>query len=157
MKMITLTKGYFAAVDDEDYDRVNQFKWHASEEPSTVYAARKDEYGYSIRLHRFVMNAGYRYVVDHKDGNGLNCTKDNLRIVTQQQNVCNSRRKIGKSGYRGVHQYKDTSRYCAYVSESGKMIYLGMFDSAIEAARARDAAASELYGESAILNFPHAE
>ena len=108
MKEIALTQGYVALVDDEDFDRVNQHKWHADVGPNSVYALRKDENGRNLRLHRF--NLGITKTktrVDHKDHNGLNCQHYNLRD-SQGHNNKNQRLKTNNtSGFKGVSWSKD--------------------------------------------------
>jgi hypothetical protein len=59
--------------------------------------------------------------------------------------------KPGKSGFKGVCK---GSKYSATITQNGKKIWLGIYPTAIEAARAYDAAAKKHYGKNAILNFP---
>lgn len=106
MKSIPLTKGFHALVSDEDYERAMEFKWYASVESrgTKVYAirwARKEEriaLGFpnrtklKIRLHRFVLNqpplpGPDALVVEHKNGDGLDCTRENLELITQEENM----------------------------------------------------------------------
>ena len=83
MKYIVLPDGKFAVLDDRDYLRCAKYKWRTlrSKKNSTLYAQRnlnKGEQGPTL-LHRFVLGVDVKTRVDHKDGNGLNCQRKNLR------------------------------------------------------------------------------
>lgn len=97
MKRIKLTQGKYALVDDEDYEWINTFNWHASLESrgTKYYAVRwesRDGRRYKIRMHRFVLGLppgllDPERVVDHKNHNPLDNQKENLEIVTQEENM----------------------------------------------------------------------
>jgi len=150
---IALTKGKFAIVDAADYERVNAYKWCATGSGRRVYACRHYN-GKNLSMHRFLMNPPQWMVVDHIDGNGLNNRRSNLRICTQRQNVYNSRPKGKSSRYKGVCRDKSKNRWVVYVRHNGRNHYVGRFRDEIEAARAYDRKAYELFGEFAWLNFP---
>src|SRR3990167_2666087 len=106
--LIQLTKGKFALVDEEDYEKVNQFKWHFQ----GGYAARtyRDEDGKtkSIWMHQFILNYFVPRHIDHINRNGLDNRKENLRKILKWQNAFNRERKTkSKTGYRGVRLLKD--------------------------------------------------
>ena len=159
-KFIPLTKGKFALVDAEDYDRLNKFKWYAIKGLATYYAARagRKSEGLSrsqIYMHRVVINIPPNMAVDHIDHNGLNNTKANLRICTQSQNTCNRRVSAGKtSKYKGVSRKKHDKKWAAKIAANGTMYHLGYFKSEIDAARAYDQAAKKYHKDFACLNFP---
>jgi hypothetical protein len=92
------------------------------------------------------------YIVDHKDGNGLNNCRDNLRVCTRRQNQANRRSRRGVSRFVGVYPHKD--KWIAEITSHGRHFYLGYFDDEVQAAKARDRKAWELHGEFAYLNFP---
>jgi hypothetical protein len=96
-----------------------------------------------------------KMLVDHKDRNGLNNQKENLRICDYSKNAQNSKRNpiYGSSNYKGVYLYKRTNKYRANIKLKGKRIYLGYFDSDKEAALAYNKKAIELFGEYACLNI----
>ena len=99
MKYLVLTKDLLAQVDDSDFEKVSCFKWHASAQGSSgerFYACRKitvDGRRVKIWLHRFIMDLPHSLsgpdplVVDHIDGDGLNCTRENLRVVSWSVNL----------------------------------------------------------------------
>ena len=150
MKKIKLTQGQFALVDDDCFEYLNQWKWHARKSDSAFYASR-DEYGKKIHMHRVVITAAADVFVDHKDGNGLNNQTSNLRICSNSQNQRN-RKSINKYGYKGVN--KNGEKYRAHI-RMGEVEFISKgFDSVEEAAHAYDEKAKELFGEFAWLNFP---
>jgi hypothetical protein len=161
MREITLSKGYVALVDDEDYERVNQTPWCAFVTPWTVYGihtfrepGKKQK---TVRLHRFILGIDDPAVhIDHRDRNGLNNCRSNLRACTPTQNSCNRARWTGKSSYRGVHKHRE-GKWEAGIRVDGKRIYLGLFESDVAAALAFDKAARELRGEFAVCNFPQSK
>lgn len=158
MKLIPLTRGFFAKVDDEDYDFLMQWKWHVRKNKNVYYAARdskRDECGNhpKIHLHRVIMNTPANMMVDHKDFNGLNCQKNNMRNCTRSQNAMHSRyhRSIS-SKYFGVCYDKDRNKWMANLMFNKKAIHIGRFNTEIEAAKARDLMAIKYFGEYANLN-----
>lgn len=156
MKTLPLSQGLVAVVDDEDYERVGRFKWSANKIGRCTYAVRVFMAGgrqNTVHLHRFLLNAPKGMEVDHIDGDGLNNTRANIRVVTKAQNRQN-RIKNPDAGnpYKGV--YRSGPSWEAACWENRKKKHLGTFKDAETAARAYDAAALRLYGEHACLNFP---
>jgi len=156
IRYLSLTRGKYAIVDAADYPALSKHKWFAqpTERGRTFYAARTHK-GRAVSMHRQIMKPPKAMVVDHINGNGLDNRRCNLRICTQLQNSQNSRRRRpGKSRYRGVFPRGD--KWQAAIQHDGKPLYLGLFDSEVEAALARDRKALELAGEFAVLNFARA-
>jgi hypothetical protein len=157
MQTITLTKGYVAFVDDEDYPKVSCYKWTAAVRKTAthtrVYAYRAVE-GYSILLHRSVMELSPEdpREVDHKDSNGLNCQKYNLRICTRSQNLGNMRKRMNTSSkYKGVS--KTPTAWSAEIMCRGKRTRKAGFLTEMEAAKFYDSLALSYFGEFARMNF----
>jgi hypothetical protein len=158
---IELTQGKFATVDAEDAPALLAYSWMASKSEKTMdshqtYYARRAEHGPDskqryVQMHRQIMDAPEEMEVDHRDGDGLNNRRYNLRTCTHAQNGANQRiPKNNTSGFKGVYRQKGCSGWLAGIQSK----YLGMYDSAEEAARAYDTAAVRTFGEFASLNFP---
>ena len=93
-------------------------------------------------------------IVDHIDGDPTNNRRSNLRNCTQHQNSMNSRKRKNdaSSKYKGVSWDKGRKKWRAYINLMRKQLFLGRFDNELEAARAYNDKAVELYGEFAHLN-----
>jgi hypothetical protein len=158
MKQIPLTKGQIALVDDEDFEYLNQFKWCAVKARDTYYAIRS---GYDkgrkpqIKMHRFISElADSNILCDHKDGNGLNNQKHNLRVSNKSQNGMNrGPQKNGTSKYKGVSWFAKANKWMAKITINKKQMYIGCFNDIEDAAKAYDEKAKEIFGEFAWLNF----
>lgn len=87
MKTITLTQNRFAIVDDEDYEWLSQWNWYAQFGHGIYYAVRNDyTNGHKqIRMHREIMGRTTGKFIDHRNGNGLDNHKENLRACTNRQ------------------------------------------------------------------------
>ena len=176
MKTISLTKGMFALVDNEDYDYLNQWKWYTNKCINTNYAIRDARNtdrtkGKQILMHRLILNISDNMFCDHIDHNGLNNQKTNLRIVDKIQNAQNSnKRKNTSTKYKGVctynmdYNYKSTVTgvtkryeypliYSSQIRVNKKTIHLGYFKNEIEAAIAYNKAAILYFKEYALLNI----
>lgn len=131
---IKLTQNKIALVDECDFDKLNKFKWYAMYDGYNYYAVRspkkKNGKRNAIRMHREIMNNPKGKVVDHRDGNGLNNRRSNLRICTQSQNSKNQGlKKNNTSGLKGVSFNKKNSKWVARISVNNKRIHLGSFNS----------------------------
>lgn len=151
MKKIKLTQGKVAIVDDEDFEALNKWKWHFT---NTGYAARRAWPSNKIVLmHRQLMDTPIGMDTDHRNSNGIDNRRENLRISTRQQNGMNKDRLArNTSGFKGVFWRADKKLWLARVGN----VYAGKFKDKIEAARAYDKKAKELFGEFARLNFSDA-
>lgn len=143
MKLIPLTQGRFASIDDDDYEKICRYKWWAQKQPNTFYAGRmitlEGGKRYPLMMHRVIMNESPNGLeVDHIDGNGLNNQKHNLRFVTRRQNMqnaVNSRIKV-TSQYPGVSYDARRNKWKSYIKINGIHRDIGRFISEEEAFRA---------------------
>jgi hypothetical protein len=151
--------GLVALVDDEDAALVTQYTWCPHKDRETVYVRSSVYLGHGkyrhTLMHRLLMGTPVGYEVDHKDRNGLNNRRSNLRVATKAQNQGNRRcNRTSKTGLKGVH-VRENGRFQARITgDDGRLHGLGTYDSAEEAACVYDAAAREKYGEFALCNFP---
>jgi HNH endonuclease/AP2 domain len=149
---VPLTKGYEAIIDAADVPLVEGVNWtlHTGGRGGKIYAYRKgpSPERRTLRLHRVLLDAAEGVEVDHRDGDGLNNRRSNLRLATSSQNKCNQkRRKDNTSGFRGVVWDKQAKRWYAYIKLHGKRKLLGRFHSPEEAHEAYKKASAEVHGE----------
>lgn len=156
MKCIELTKGKVAIVDDGDFERIAQWRWHVDK---NGYAVRKnynaDGTKTHILMHRVVLNAAKGIIIDHKNRDVRDNRKENLRICTTGQNIANS--KVHKNNLlqvKGVTFSKTAKSrpYRAQIRYSNKTRHLGCFGTAEEAHEAYCKAATAAHGEFARFN-----
>jgi AP2 domain. len=162
MKMILLTNGHEAIVDDEDYEKVSRYRW-------TSYSANGEGVRWYpvITIHsgifqiqanrsmaRVVLGFPRAQCIDHINGNPLDNRKANLRIATAQQNsrnMCKARLGSAASKYKGVTSYY--GKWRTYIAVDRKKKYLGYFPCQFCAALAYDMAAIDLFEEYARPNI----
>ena len=111
-----------------------------------------------VSIHRQIMNFPEGRIVDHKDNNTLDNRRSNLRFATYSQNAFNRAKVKTKtsSRYIGVYFEKATGRWTVKIRTGrGKRLWLGRYDSEIDAAKAYDKAAMKYHSEFAKLNFQH--
>lgn len=152
---LVLPRGYVLLVDDQDWDFVQQHKWHAVPARKTHYAQTIiDQWPHS--LHAMLLKPAPGLVVDHKNHNGLDNRRDNLRTCTQSQNKANiTKFKNNTSGYKGVSWNKRRRKWYAAITVNYRTQHLGVYDDPWEAAQAYNRAALEAWGEFALLNEKH--
>jgi len=97
--------------------------------------------------------------IDHIDQNKQNNKVENLRLATRASNchnrqICKSIKNKMTSKYKGVYWHKPRNRWKARIVFKRKAIELGRFKNEIDAAKAYDKAAKELFKAFAVLNFP---
>jgi len=158
-RRIKLTRGKYAIVEPEDFERFNQYNWHCT---SYGYACRKvpkklrkgeERHAY---MHKELCPVPNGKVVDHINRNRLDNRKANLRPATKQQNAWNSKfkRKARITRFYGIYWDKDKEKWQVRLDINGRIRRLGYYADEIEAAKAYDEAAKEYRGEFAVLNFP---
>lgn len=153
MKLIPLTQGKYAKVDDTDFEYLSQWKWRCSSNGYTNYAVRlgprpKREH---FSMHKELLSA---LGVDHKNGDGLDNQRKNLRYTTPSENLANRRTyKNNTSGYKGVSWHSRDKLWIAQASKEGKRYRIGKFETAKEASDQYLKKMKELYGEFASLEI----
>lgn len=162
--LVHLSRGAFAVIDAADVDLVRQYNWFAqrSREESSLYAVRNlSEPGKQQKLEHLLLPPPSGMLVDHKNGQTLDNRRFNLRLCTVLENARNSsvrRGKIHAPQYKGVTQNKNGGKpwmvnIGVKLNARKTMLYVGIFDTEVEAALAYDTAAKLLHGEFARLNF----
>jgi hypothetical protein len=146
LKTLKLSNGKEFMIDDEDYELVSQHKWYHGARRYVI----SNTGGY---LHRLLMSTPKGMYTDHINGNPLDNRKSNLRVCTNRQNISNMRKKASSSSkYKGVSFDKSRNKWRSIIMKDYKYIQLGRFNSEVEAARAYNEKAKELFGEFASLN-----
>jgi hypothetical protein len=158
-RKIRLTEGKFTLVDQNDFYWLNNFDWFTKKNNKSFYAVRLDndcaKWPTMVSMHRQIMNSPKGLLVDHRNLDGLDNRRSNLRIATYSENNCNRlKKKNTSSRFVGVCWEKTKSRWVTHIRHNGKIIYLGLFKSEIDAANAYDQAARMYHKEFAHLNFP---
>lgn len=160
-KEIPLTKGKIAIVDDELFDELSKYSWQTSNGfGKTWYASRTTlvkEGRKFMAMHRQILGLTPqdKVWVDHKNLNGLDNRRENLREATMRQNQQNRGGVAGKSSqYKGVSRVKSNGQWLAQITGKERHYNLGRHDNEEDAARAYDTAAREMHGEFAWTNFP---
>jgi len=157
-KLIPLTQGYFAIVDEVDYDWLIERKWYYGHKGYAVHRKYLGTINGKLKLkaiymHRLILNTPEEMFTDHINCNRLDNRRCNLRICSRNQNMMNSIKKMdGCSPYKGVTL--NCGKWSAGITINSKHISLGRFFTQKEAAQAYDKAAIKYFGEFARLNFP---
>lgn len=149
---IPLTHGHVALVDDEDYDDLVRYRWHARKEGRLWYAFRTES-DHKIAMHNVISG---HLKTGHVNGNCLDNRRSNLVPATQAQGRWSERKHPAKkttSRFKGVSWDSRRCKWVAQIKRPGSH-FLGRFVSEEDAARAYDEAAREAFGEFAALNFP---
>ena len=105
-----------------------------------------------VPVHKLILGNISELEVDHISGDKMDNRRQNLRVCTHQQNMFNQNKRKTNNWYIGVCLHK-CGRYEAYINVGGVKKYLGLFDTATDAAKARDQAAMIWFGDYARLNM----
>lgn len=146
----------FALVDDEDYKRLNIYKWHPVIKGSVLYVVRQDgkkNNRITHYMHREIIDIPDGKLIDHKNHDGLDNQRDNIRLCTQTENIRNARkRKNTSSIYKGVSYSKKRFKWESKIHIKNKTLHLGRYKKEIDAAIAYNKAALKLFGQFACIN-----
>lgn len=166
---VPLTQGKVALIDDDDLALIEPYRWYARRQRSRAeiwYAMtnvpRTGTQGgrgnlTTLMMHRLLLGATDRSVqVDHRDHDGLNNQRANLRRATPSQNMANQRKRSRptSSRYKGVYWSNTYGCWIAEITGPTGKKHLGRHPTEVGAAKAYDLAAADLFGEFAHLNNP---
>ncbi len=158
VRHIPLTQGKFAVVDDEDYDWLMQWKWFAVKRKGGFVAVRNSSRTQGKRkkilMHRLIMDCPDTLQIDHIHHVTLDNRKTQLRTCSNQENARNRiPYKHCSSRFKGVYWVKQKQRWRARIIVDDHHQYLGLFVNEIDAAKAYNKRAIELFGEFAYPNL----
>lgn len=146
MREIPLSQGKTAIVDDEDFERVNQFKWYAAKQRNnSFYAMRRNPAtDRLLPMPRFILGVtDPKCEIDHINHDTLDNRRENLRVCTPRQNQQNLRNKKSKLP-TGVFKVTGCKSYFAHINIGGKLRHLGSFKTEAEAEEAYKSASRSL-------------
>lgn len=154
--IIPLTQGKSMTVDTKDRAFLEQYSWYALKRPATWYAMtniwKEDGRKVPVAAHTLLMQTPPGLTVDHKNRNGLDNRRANLRVCTRGENLRNKPPVVATSCFKGVSWHTESKKWLARIKVAGQIFHLGMYDSDLHAARAYDIAAREHHLEFAYLN-----
>jgi len=156
-KKIKLSQGLFAVVDEQDYQQLNQYNWSATRMGTkdnfyAVRSIRENGRKHSVLMHRLILGFPPSEV-DHRDGNGLNNCRRNIRPATSRQNKQNRKKSLGLSSkFKGVAFDKSRTLWIATIRINGTQVNLGRYKTQRKAALSYNRAAKEAFKEFAALN-----
>ncbi len=143
MRIIKLTQGKQALVDDEDFDYINRFKWSYANGYATTHFLGK-----SCLMHRLIMNPPKEMEVDHINHNRSDNRKENLRVCTPSQNRWNvTKRTSNTSGFKGISWDSDRNKWLVQIQALGIKRNLGRFSSLSKAKKVYNSEAYKFHKE----------
>jgi|HubBroStandDraft_5_1064220.scaffolds.fasta_scaffold173800_1 hypothetical protein len=154
-RLIPLTQGQNTIVDVEDFEFLSQWNWLARKKKSTgrFHVGRYEitkEGKRVVAMHVVIMGGP----ADHKNRNGLDNRRENLRPCTAAQNSKNrSLHRNNKSGFKGVCWNKRRRKWTAMIGFNWDQKEIGCFKTKEAAALAYNEAAKRFHGEFASLNI----
>lgn len=154
-KTVQLTQGKVSIVDNEDYERISQHKWYARKRANGDYYAERHlpNYGSVQQLATFILGTPLGVIVDHINGDTLDNRRCNIRKATKLQNMHNQRgHRDSSSHYKGVSWEERRNRWLARICVNYRPIFLGYYDTELDAAKAYNEAARKYHGTFARLN-----
>ena len=151
MRVIELTQGKFTKVDDNDFDYLCMWKWHARKDRHGKFRAATKVGSKGVEISRIIMKPKQNEHVDHRNSDTLDNTRDNLRTCTNAENIRNSKPILMYGGKKCSSKYKGVSRHQkkwrSIITLDGKRINLGCFINEEYASIIYNAAAKKYFGE----------
>jgi hypothetical protein len=143
VRTISLSRGYSAVVDDEDYEFLSQWQWHVcvGSQAGKLYAMRNsdcvDGKRSHVLMHRVINQTPPGFDTDHINGDGLDNQRRNLRTASRSQNMWNRKpNKKGASRHKGVYWHAQHQKWCASIQVNKKRHRIGLFSDERDAANA---------------------
>lgn len=153
-RRISLTKGQFAYVSPGKWEKAAEHNWNAwwNVDTQSYYGTRRVKSGgksVSVMLHNFIFGEiPLGKIVDHASRITLDCTDENLRLATPEQNRWNrAKSRNNTSGHKGVTWHKAAEKWMVQIRANGTPHYLGLFKDFEEACRVYREAADKYHGE----------
>lgn len=140
---------FVAMFDRADRDLLADRQWYIDRPGSYLYARSASPREF---MHHVLLPKRKGFVTDHRDGNGLNNCRSNLRYATYQQNRANSKPKKDNP-FKGIYWMRRDDLWVATIVYDGKCHHLGRFPTPVLAALAYDEAAKRVFGDFANTNF----
>lgn len=153
VKLCGKVSGFYALVDDCDFEFINSFRWNLIPKGYAIRTDRSSGIKLTIYMHRVIaerMDIDCSNQIDHIDGDKLDNRRCNLRSATNQQNQANVSVPINNStGYKGVTERIKNGRhyFVARIGVGYRRFHLGCFSTAEDASEAYKSAASKYFGE----------
>jgi len=145
MIIVKNTKNHTVIFSKQHVKLVSQYKWHINDKGYVIGTINNK----NVRLHRLITSATKGDVVDHRNGNKLDNTDENLRICKQKENIRNKNvlPKHNTSGFMGVYYHKKAKKWCASIQIDNKSIYLGLYEDLEKAKEVRLQAEKKYFGD----------
>jgi hypothetical protein len=139
-------------VDTADFHKydLKRYRWyaHTAKGEHTFYAQSNTPVGGESRTRRMHILLTGEKGYDHKDRDGLNNRRNNLREASASQQQVNTKTYINNTtGERGAYLDKRSGKYTAWFYTNGKGKNLGRYDTAEEAGAIARAARIAAFGE----------
>lgn len=153
---ISLTNNLFALVDWDDAEWLSQWNWYAGKSRKLTYVQkepRRDDVFRQTKMHQLILETSGRSITpDHRNGNGLDNRRSNLRLANhREQSINRGVRGDSKSGIKGCCWRDRYQKYAVAISIDGKRKHIGYLTTKEDAAQAYILAAYLHYGEFARL------
>lgn len=151
MQRLQINQNQFVLLDDDDFEKFSKWSWQVNNSGYVRRTLKRRMFKLpqtTIYLHRVMMEPPKGMVVDHINGDKLDNRRQNLRVVTQQQNQWNRHKtnRNNKSGYTGVTWAKYNKNWLARIKVNGKQMCLGSHYNIEDAVKARQEVERRYYG-----------